>query len=167
MLTIESLLEKIREVRRLCIFNILTTLFSMSILLSLEINMMFFSALIYLFALYLICLFITNGTIDKYGLKKGKFDMDRHTFVSFFNKGTQLRFFLISLLPIVIIAWLFVLFKLNLLTLSLSFFDILFFLYISVFIVWSIKEMINSFITTIFLTRVIDYACLNDLIQDK
>ena len=166
-MTIESFILKLIYVRRICVGNIITMLLSMFILFTININTLFIGFFIYTLALCIVCFFTTNKIIDKYKNLTGKFEMSKEQFVSFFDNGYLLKTVLYSFVPITVWIWAYIIIESGQFIVYLSLFDILIFVGIGLYLCWSTKQLINSFIVAISLARVIDYVCKNNLIKKQ
>lgn len=162
---IEALIMKITEVRNMSVYNIITCFITLFIIISLEINTLLLGGLIYLLALYIVYFFLTNAIIHKYSHLKGSFNISKEEFTTFFKSGNILKNAIVGLLPIVIWIWTIIVVKCTNFEFHINLFEIFIFLILLIFLFWSINQMINSFTTTVSLTRVIEYACKNDLIK--
>lgn len=166
-MTIEAFILKLIYVRRICVGNIITILLSIIVLFTININTLFIGFFIYTLALCIVCFFTTNKIIDKYKDLKGKFEMSKEQFVSFFDNGYLLKTALYSFVPITVWIWAYIIILSGKFIVYLSLFDVLIFIGIGIYLCWSTKQLINSFIVAISLARVIDYVCKNNLIKKE
>lgn len=158
-LKIEALLYKIAKVRLFSIFAILSILFSVIIIYSLNINIIFLGFFVYLFALYTVCFFLTNEIIHKYRYITGEFYMSKEVFVSFFKKSYVLKTILLSLLPVTLFIWGFIIFDIAIVNLNINILNIIGAILILIYFCYSTKKLIDSFVIVVFMTRIIEHIC--------
>lgn len=158
-LKIEALLCKIAQVRLFSIFAILSVIFSVIIIWSLNINIVFMGFFVYLFSLYVVCFFLTNEVIDKYKDTTGEFYMSKEVFVSFFKKSYILKTILLSLLPITLFIWGYIIFDIILISLKINIINIVGTILILIYFCYSTKKLIDSFVIVVFMTRIIEHIC--------
>lgn len=156
-LKIEVLLYKISQVRIFSIFAILSIIIFMSIIKYLNIGIVFNGGFIYLFSLYTVLFFLTNEIIDKYKNVQGEFYMSKEVFLSFFNKSYILKIILLSLLIITLILWGFFTYKS--IVFDFNLFNILFTIVLLIYFYCFIKKIIDNFVMTVFMTRIIKHIC--------
>lgn len=162
---LEAFILKLIYVRRICVGNIFAVFLTMILLFTINMNTLFIGFFIYILSLCIVCFFITNKIIDKYKDLSGEFKMSKEEFVSFFDKGYLLKTVLYSFMPITVWGWAYLIIVSGKFIVYLSLFDIILFIFIGLYLGWATKQLVNSFIISISLARIIDYVCKNNLIK--
>ena len=161
---VEHLIYKINQIRHICIYNIFISILLCILIVLLETNYFVLGGYICLLALYTTCFFLTNEIIDKYKNLKGRFEMSKEEFGGFFKGSSILRVLIILLFILFMILWTFILFNHSFLIGYMSTGEILCFSIFLTFLIWSIKQIIDAFVTIVYLTRIIHYVSKNNLI---
>lgn len=166
-MTIESFLLKLIYVRRLCVGNIFAMLLTILILFTLNMNTLFVGFFIYTISLCIVCFFVTNNIIDKYKDIKGEFEMSKEEFTSFFDNGYLLKTALYSLMPIVVWLWAYLIILSGNFYIKISLFGIIAFIIIGLYLGKVTKQLIETFIVVITLSRIIEHVCKNNMLNKK
>lgn len=164
---LELLLYKIAQAKKISLGAILTIIFTVIIILMLEINIFMLGFCVYLFSLYIVCYFLTNKTLKKYQNYKGEFYMDKDTFHSFFANSYILKTCLLSLLPIVLGVWWRITVISYVFIFDFSLLNILFTIIFIGYCFYSVKRLISTFVIIVFITKIIQYVCSNNLTINK
>lgn len=91
--------------------------------------------------------------------------MSKEEFISFFDNGYLLKTILYALIPITTWFWAYLIILSGRFIIYISFFDLLIFIGIGLYLGWTTKQLVNSFIIAISLARIIDYVCKNNFLK--